>query len=164
LVTLFRELDSESTANEINGLFQKLFFDNPSGELSRSLEQLLQNAACVNSKPIRVLKAFNQSIVAPAIYRLKLTVGKKLPYKDVRGGWKVYIEINDDEIIVANQKWEQGSDVDSFQFSWKLDIVLDKELTTVKDVRLKVVDIVFGLKYKEPAQQQLLKEVFAQWL
>jgi len=56
LVALAREFESNQRAVEIDKAFQKSFFDHPSGELSRILEQFISETLGSDSKPVRKRK------------------------------------------------------------------------------------------------------------
>ena len=62
-----------------------------SSDLSESLLKFLTTKMGDAHPVVRLLKACNQSTIAPAAIRLKVDVGSKHPYKDKRGSWQIDI-------------------------------------------------------------------------
>ena len=49
-----------------------------------------------------------------------------LPYKDVRGSWKISVVFERDSVTIRHRKWEQTHDHDAthfFRFHWQVRLV-----------------------------------------
>ena len=70
---------------------------------------------------------------------------EKFPYKDVKGGWKVIISLDQDRVVVSHIKKEQSHDTTPegrFFFQWHLTLAFDQQMITF-DPSLKILDITF---------------------
>ena len=56
-----------------------------------------------NNRVMGVLKCCNQSVLAPAVLRLKSSIGSAFPYKDIRGGWRIFVHINTDQVVIQHR-------------------------------------------------------------
>lgn len=117
------------------------------------------------SRSIGVLKACNQAILAPAITRLKreLISHSSIRFKDVPGGWKIQIHIDEDASKapwVAHRRREQvlvqrpladlvdGGQPDNggtwaYQFEWELRLMFNRSVQRLPDVQIRLVLIDF---------------------
>ena len=116
---------------------------------------------------VKLLKACNQAIIAPAVLRLKSTIGGgdrnySFPYKDVRGGWKIFIDINTDNVVITHQKEEQSFEPDNFNFEWKFQIILDRQLNDITNISLKIENLKFGTL--SPQNQLALRGLMKRYL
>jgi hypothetical protein len=50
----------------------------------------------------QVLKAIHQEMIFPAVMALRTSVYTVLPYKDVKGEWRVRIELRKDEVRLTH--------------------------------------------------------------
>ena len=60
-------------------------------DISEDLRRFLSTMMGDPHPVVRLLKACNQSTIAPAAIRLKVDIGSKHPYKDKRGSWRIDI-------------------------------------------------------------------------
>jgi len=138
------------------------------GDIPGPLNRFLKNVMGEENKVVKVLKACNQSILAPAVVRLKLKIAKKLPYKDMRGAWSIAIHVNQNDLIVFHRKneisWnpnpnptlfqrDSGGDVnlfsnpmnseDDFKFAWELSLKFDRQMQQLYSVSLAINSVEF---------------------
>ncbi|PRP83356.1 hypothetical protein PROFUN_09337 [Planoprotostelium fungivorum] len=115
------------------------------GTLSKYLATLDDNAT------IRALKCCNQSFLFPAVIRLKFLITNNpdsneqdMSYKDLRGGWRIQVDIADDQVRVIHKKWEQSFREDSFQFLWELEVKFDRMVTVLESATVRIRQVKFG--------------------
>lgn len=94
------------------------YFDssNPRIDVGKRVLEFLVEVVGDDKKMIRILKACTQSIIAPAVVRLKSVMVRQFPYKDVRNGWRINIDINTDQVVVIHRKWERSFEDDRYFF------------------------------------------------
>eukprot|EP01089_Gocevia_fonbrunei_P023538 TRINITY_DN9991_c0_g1_i4.p1 TRINITY_DN9991_c0_g1~~TRINITY_DN9991_c0_g1_i4.p1 ORF type:complete len:128 (+),score=18.32 TRINITY_DN9991_c0_g1_i4:27-410(+) len=112
---------------------------------------------CIRDR-CRILKTCTQSVIAPAVLRLKTKVGVKVPYRDVRQGWKICIKLYDDAIHVIHKRKEQNwtGSTDEFQFTWRLKIVFNRTATKLRKTNVEITDTVFGNDVAEDRKQEII--------
>jgi len=160
---LFAMSTTEQT--EFNRVFDELVEPTKDGDISIRLSYFLEHIGD-NIPAMGVLKACNQSFLAPAVIMLKSRLGGQLRYKDLRDGWYINIQITDSEIILKHRKTEQSfeSNPDSqFQFDWELTLTFNRAVTELKTVNLHVVDIRYSseiLEVKKVKLQNLLAQFY----
>jgi hypothetical protein len=139
--------------------------DNPNGDVSKRLLEYLQQVVGEQSKTVKILKACNQSIIAPAVYRLKSVAAEAFPYKDVRAGWRIYITISEKDVQVAHKKWERSFEDDSFHFKWEFVMVFDKDMKDLQSATLQITEVKFGPKDTPDRQKafRLHMKNYAAW-
>mmetsp|Transcript_40864 Transcript_40864/g.102916 ORF Transcript_40864/g.102916 Transcript_40864/m.102916 type:complete len:330 (-) Transcript_40864:183-1172(-) len=174
LLLLARELEP-SSEGVIAEKFHSLHLEEPhfGGDISGFLGVFLRTHLGNDSHIVRVLKVCNQSVIAPAVLRLKKTIASKYPFKDVRGAWRIHLHIRSrDEVVVRHMKremsWEAGFTIlstaampmdgpgsggsgtaqqqqqEDFQFGWCLEVVLGRELAFLSSVRLWIDSFSFS--------------------
>jgi len=117
------------------------------GDPSLSLTEFLDNIVGPTSKVVNVLKACNQSILAPGVLKLKVAVGNQYPFKDVRGSWRIDVHIYPDGLNVTHLKRERSFEDDSadyFEFDWSLKLVFDRDVAHLKEVYLYIDALTYG--------------------
>jgi len=157
LVTLARQLDSEDLVNKITSSFGQYFLPNTNTDLSRWVMDFLLQVVGEDTNTVRVLKACNQSVLAPAVLRLKSVVGSYFPYKDVRGGWRLLIKINQDEVIIVHRRWEQSFVQGDFNFKWELEMVFDRQLKDLVQCKVRITDVKFNNDSIKPNAMKVMK-------
>jgi len=145
IVTLSEWLgEPKEKQEEILAQYPKFF---GSGDPSLSLTEFLDNIVGPTSKVVNVLKACNQSILAPGVLKLKVAVGNQYPFKDVRGSWRIDVHIYSDGLSVTHLKRERSFEDDSadyFEFDWSLKLVYDKDVARLKEVYLYIEALTYG--------------------
>jgi hypothetical protein len=158
-LTLHRLLDgTPDDYQRLDILFTQLFPD-PSVEthvdLSKCVDAYLQRAlGTTQSSLYRLLTSCGQHIVAPAIHRLKTVFSRaNLPFKDVRGGWYITIQLATDTVTVTHRKREQSREEtpsNRFEFVWELRLCFDRRVQTLQRVSLYITDIYLPAAMPEP--------------
>jgi len=145
IVTLSKVLGEPKTQQDnITERFPSFF---GTGDPSLSLNDFLEQVVGANSKVVNVLKACNQSILAPGVLKLKFTVGNAYPFKDMRGSWRIDIHVDDDKLCVTHLKRERSFEddpADYFEFEWSLKLIFDKDAAQLQEVLLHIDDLSFG--------------------
>lgn len=113
MTTLATELDDlvNKRGTGIGGMTVDVFEKEVNVLEHSSVNGFLERYFGDDSKTVAVLKACNQSIMAPAVTQLKKALLEKLNYKDVAGGWTVHVRCFKDEIVVAHRKKVIGGKV-----------------------------------------------------
>jgi len=117
------------------------------GDTSVALREYMEQVVGDGSKVIAVLKACNQSILAPGVLKLKFSVGNQFPFKDMRGSWRIDIIVDTDKVTVIHSKRERSFEdnpSDYFEFGWSLAMVFDKEVSDLLETLLFIEDISYG--------------------
>lgn len=114
---------------------------------------------------VRVLKACNQSIIAPTIIELKLVVCPTLPFKDA-GGWKINIQIFSDKLTVSHKKRQtqlNSKPEEQFEFEWETTMIFSKDMQTLEDITFHIIDLKFGNETTKEKQEELT-ELFKNYM
>merc|ERR1712039_821902 len=78
------------------------------GDVAVAMKALLNDSNVgEESATVQVLKCIHQEIIHPAVVALRDSIYAALPYKDIRGEWRVRVDIGAEQIQVCHQKWEQ---------------------------------------------------------
>jgi len=127
LLAIATPLETPEMIAKLKSEFPKCFpEEKANSDAGRRLANFFDAAVGDDSKLAKVLKASNQSVVSPAVVRLKSALSSKFPYKDIRGGWRLYIEITDEKnVVVRHTKLEQSFDEESFKFQWQFEMMFD---------------------------------------
>eukprot|EP01118_Nematostelium_gracile_P016894 TRINITY_DN7084_c0_g1_i1.p1 TRINITY_DN7084_c0_g1~~TRINITY_DN7084_c0_g1_i1.p1 ORF type:complete len:291 (+),score=64.00 TRINITY_DN7084_c0_g1_i1:60-932(+) len=143
-MTLAQYLDEESVMKKIEENFGKYVTSKPNTDVSRHLLDFLLEVMGDDNSTVGVLKASNQSILAPAVIRLKSTVGSKFPYKDIRGGWRIVVTISSHEqrIRITHRRWEQSFQQGDFKFSWEFHLDYDINMEELQDCHIDITHVI----------------------
>mmetsp|Transcript_10094 Transcript_10094/g.41129 ORF Transcript_10094/g.41129 Transcript_10094/m.41129 type:complete len:287 (+) Transcript_10094:45-905(+) len=102
------------------------------------------------NRVLSVLKVCNQSLLAPAVVRLKTSFGAEYSYKDDRGQWFILIKREDDGgFCISHLKkeisYEQEDlhDKQHFSFDWEMRMHLSADLETLSDVQVIIKSLDF---------------------
>jgi len=145
-------LEDEECNNLLTGQFWSYFDDDPTLELidvSKRLEKVMKELLGSDCKVIRLLKACNQSILAPPVVRLKYYIGNEFPYHDATGTWKIHISFWGDHVRAKHIRWEKSIEKDSFSFKWEFELVFNKMLRDFLSLDLYISELKFGQKEEE---------------
>lgn len=116
-------------------------------DMSREIAALVADYLGKDSKVVKILKACNQAIIAPAVIELTLNVGTKVPFNDA-GVWKMMLSRNSEGQVtvthVKHQKQRSNNKEEAFNFEWHLEMIFDTEMTGLADVFLCVPRLNFG--------------------
>jgi hypothetical protein len=154
--------EDEELVNQIKSSYSSFFTSSESGpELSTSLLKVLKELLGEDTRATRLLKACNQSIIAPAVTKLKkLMEDVGLPFNSVRNGWFIDIRRDWDVIVVSHRKREaatpegEASSSSSssssttplpasspacglgipYVFEWYIDFTIDEEVQEIKKI------------------------------
>jgi len=146
LLTLSLALgDSIERQETLKERFVEFFGRN--GDASVFLLEFLDKVVGGDSAVVKVLKACNQSILAPGVLKLKFGVGNHFPFKDVRGSWHITVDVFPDSVCVTHTKSEKSMDEQPslyFEFNWTMKIEFDRDLTHVIGASLFIDGVEFG--------------------
>jgi len=128
------------------------------GDTSVALRDYMEQVIGDDSKVISVLKACNQSILAPGVLKLKFTVGNQFPFKDMRGSWRIDIIVDADKVTVIHSKRERSfedSPSEYFEFGWSLAMIFDKDVSDLQETNLFIEDITYGSDVHNDKKMQI---------
>lgn len=135
-------------------------------DMTREIARLVAEYLGKESRMVRVLKACNQAIIAPAVIELTLNVCAKVPFKDA-GGWRMELTKNEDGLItvthVKQQRARSSNKEDEFSFEWHLEIIFDEGLTGLSDMFLSIPKLNFG-PHVSPSTMEGIQYTFAPYL
>jgi len=123
----------------------------------RELIQVFKEIIQPDCKLIRLLKACNQSILAPSVVRLKYFIGNEAAYQDKSGTWRISIYIWRDNVRVKHTRWEKAIAPNSFQFKWEFELIFNSELSDVISIDLYISEFIFGANDKDEIKNQILR-------
>ncbi|KYR02889.1 hypothetical protein DLAC_00365 [Tieghemostelium lacteum] len=115
------------------------------------------------SKVVKILKLVHQNIIYVGCFEIKVKVPFLLTHmtKDMRGpnGWQISIFEGKDTVTVTHSRQEESLPTappdQQFQLEWQLHITLNKDLSEITSVTLKIVN----LSFKETTSQQFKDEI-----
>jgi hypothetical protein len=110
---------------------------------SHFFQSLLDNVG--GTKCFQILKATNQSAIAPAASIFKMYMMHTYPCRDVQGHWEVGIYLHPDRIEVVQSRREQTMDtapeVTAFVCRWDLRMVFPRDVSQMERVVFGVTDV-----------------------
>lgn len=143
LVTLAKALNPE-LVDAIRDSFYVYVHADGSGDVAQQLRQFLRvEVIPEDSKTMQVLRLIHCDMPYPAILELKKHIYPKMRYKDMKNSWDASIVLGDRLHTVCLGKKECSYNIDSteyFVFSWKIELVLSKDLEELRDVTFQVTD------------------------
>jgi hypothetical protein len=171
LQSLGQELHDHSHAS-INGMNLEMFERECSISDFKSINNFLLRHFGTNGRATKVLKACNQSIIAPPVTTLKKLLMDKADYKDVKGQWQINVHVEtkvrgkgDDEqedvfVVVRHRKKEQVLEKKKmnyelvYQFEWEFTIRFKPNLEDIESISLGFKDILFNGKEMTDTQKK----------
>jgi len=97
---------------------------------------------------------------------LKKAIGFKLPYKDVRGEWWIYVNIGVDSVVVKHLKREQSWTTkvgEGYKFTWEFKIIFNREINQIIDTCVMIKEVSFDdaatLEYRKSILE-IMKEFY----
>ena len=164
---LARELDSAAVVTTIETKMRQEHLPADTGDVAGSLRRfLLESGLPENCLTVGVLKAVHQEIIFPAVFALRTSIYTVLKYKDIKGEWRVFIEVCDDAIHVTHRKWEQTQDyepTDFFKFRWEMKLTFDRRMRALEQATVGVIDYEFG-GATSAERQRVVSAVLKPWL
>jgi len=159
LMVFCNQLETKETLLRMKENFSVYFDPSKNNiDVSRRLQDFLMEIVGENCRVIKLLKSCNQSIIAPAVIRLKGVVGNQFPFKDVHGGWRIFVGIDTkkDSITVLHSKWEQSFEEDLFRFKWELKMVFDGMLEQLMSASLEITSVEFGHNLTQEDKEEIV--------
>ncbi|KAH3762029.1 hypothetical protein Pelo_6139 [Pelomyxa schiedti] len=148
--------DCYDTLNENFGKY--IIYTTDIGVQRDGINQLLGGVLGA-SKVTKILKAINQSVIAPAVIELNISICAGCPFKDAPapGVWEIELALYDDLVQVIHRRKQVNIDArkeeDAFEFTWELVMQLDSEVDSIQDCSIRIVDWKFGSKTSEIRKQ-----------
>lgn len=165
LLTLIRALDGAALAARFEadyGRYMQVLQDLPKS-LERFMEEVLGGDAC---RTVQLLKAANQAIIGPAVVELKLTLGPAYMTKDVRGWWRVEVQLEaaSERVEIVTRKRDvcvRGS----FLLEWTLAVAFAAPPAPAPlapaDVRFGLTLVRYGAALRAPSEAARLSTLRA---
>lgn len=151
IVELATLLEGQPKAEKIEREYYKYIPGNldptDARDISRELNRFLKEVVEEDSPTVRILKACNQAIIAPAVIELTLNIQKKISFKD-GGGWRIRIAVVEDRVIVTHWKRQKHvakhGEVELFEFfEWELSLEFDARVEKIINFRFSLSEIHF---------------------
>eukprot|EP00026_Physarum_polycephalum_P009233 Phypoly_transcript_09347.p1 GENE.Phypoly_transcript_09347~~Phypoly_transcript_09347.p1 ORF type:complete len:279 (-),score=43.48 Phypoly_transcript_09347:168-1004(-) len=140
--TLSKHLGEPATQQEsIDSNFMEYF--KRTADPSLALADFLSTVVGHDSLTAGVLKACNQSVLAPGVLKLKFAIGNYYPYKDARGTWRIEVVVGPDWVSVEHLKREKSFDETPhhyFEFGWSMKLTFDREMQVLRGTELFIDD------------------------
>jgi len=148
LATLLESVEKAHKIQELYYRYVPKTIDTNDRDISRELNRFLNEVVEENSPTLRILKACNQSIIAPAVIELTLNVQKRLQFKD-GGGWRIKIMAKETEVSVTHWKRQRHvvkpPDQELFDFfEWELTLNFDKKVERITRYSFNLSEIQFN--------------------
>mmetsp|Transcript_1789 Transcript_1789/g.1969 ORF Transcript_1789/g.1969 Transcript_1789/m.1969 type:complete len:607 (-) Transcript_1789:210-2030(-) len=133
------------------------------------LQQQLKANGIINPPVLRIVKTFNHHVIEPSALVLREAIYEKLPYKEVKGSWFLYLMLDHpydenglsrDALTLTHRKREQAISTnpgDYFQFEWVVTFKFNRDYDGFDLVNTSIVDYVFH-EYTSPETRLLVKE------
>eukprot|EP00027_Filamoeba_sp_ATCC50430_P006043 CAMPEP_0168557480 /NCGR_PEP_ID=MMETSP0413-20121227/9450_1 /TAXON_ID=136452 /ORGANISM="Filamoeba nolandi, Strain NC-AS-23-1" /LENGTH=391 /DNA_ID=CAMNT_0008588519 /DNA_START=136 /DNA_END=1311 /DNA_ORIENTATION=+ len=130
----------------------------PGMDVSKDVVAFLRDVVGADSHIVNILKACNQSIIAPLVTQLRLEICPQLKFKD-GGSWKIHVVIQDDCVKIIHLKNQKQMRLDSnpseFEFEWELEIQLTRDTNQLTTVSFKVPQLLFNEHTTEETKKQM---------
>jgi len=166
ILGLAQQLDSADTVRLVEEKFAD-YFKADTGDVAASLRSfLLESGMPEEALAVQVLKCIHQEMIFPAVTQLRTSIYTIKPYKDVKGEWRVLIEIRDDKIVISHKKWEQAHTDDPlqhFKFRWCAQLSFDRRMRAMTAASTTVLDFNFGGATTEE-QKRVVMALLKPWL
>eukprot|EP01116_Phalansterium_solitarium_P012624 TRINITY_DN29077_c0_g1_i1.p1 TRINITY_DN29077_c0_g1~~TRINITY_DN29077_c0_g1_i1.p1 ORF type:complete len:307 (+),score=52.78 TRINITY_DN29077_c0_g1_i1:171-1091(+) len=123
-------------------------FSPDSHDHAQAMKMLLPHLE--NHRTSRLLKAINQAIIAPPVIKLKTEFGRKHPFKDLRGAWRIRVDVrppeagDDEAVSVVHTRSELSFEADLFQFDWDFKMLFNRDLTCLSEIAIGIKHVRFG--------------------
>ena len=165
-LTLARAVDTQSVVDLIESQFDT-YVPQDTGDVAGALRHfLLESGVPEGALFVQIFKAIHQEIIFPAVMSLRTSIYGQMPYKDLKGEWKVRIDIRPTSIHVWHLKWEQTHELDPaeyFKFCWALDMAFDRRMRAMQSATLNVADYAFGPTTTEERERNV-ERALRPWL
>jgi hypothetical protein len=161
LLTLALQLNDSHTHDATRDNYWTYLRENIEGEIRREFDSFLKNCMDENSKVAHVLKTINQGVIAPAVISLKLAL-PSLPFKDFRNSWRIEVIIAPDIVTVVHIRREQSFNTPpemTFEFVWECRIVFNKDVTSMNEVKVRIIELAFGEKVTPENSSKIRNEM-----
>lgn len=166
MLTLARHLDALSVVALIEEKLD-VFLPPDTGDVAGGLRHfLLESGIPEHSLFVLIFKAVHQEMIFPAVFSLRTSIYGQLPYKDMKGEWKVRIDLRPNEIRISHLKWEQTHEPQPEMFAkfcWCLELTFDRRMRSLQGAKLHVVDYGFG-DATSAERVALVERVLRPWL
>jgi hypothetical protein len=166
MVSLAAKLDGPAVVRLIEERLPD-YLTEKNGDVAGALRHfLLESGLPETALFVQIFKAIHQEIIFPAVFALRMSIYTTLPYKDMKGEWRVRVDISPHEIRVTHLKWEQAQDFDAtnfFKFRWALTLTFDRRMHSLTDATVHVLDYAFG-DMTSSERQRAVAAVLKPWL
>ena len=166
MLVLARALDGPSTVQVIEEQLSN-YLPPDTGDVAGGLRHfLLESGVPESSLFIQCMKAIHQEIIFPAVMNLRTSIYNMLPYKDMKGEWRVRIDVRASDIRVSHLKWEQTQEWDAtdfFKFRWALTLTFDRRMLALQAATLNILDYAFG-SVTTSERQHKVERTLRPWL
>jgi len=161
LVAVARKVDGIELALKIEERFQD--YVQEGRDTIKQLHLFIKEIVGEQTKLVQILKACNQSIIAPVLIYLTNSLEGILSFKQKT--WKIQILIGTSVIRITHIKTEQSApDAEDiygpFAFEYTLDFILDKDASELKQMIVNLTKVVVFDDKKEKIVKDLLSKAF----
>ena len=163
LLALITYLDGAQAAERFQAEYGRYvqYQDVPKA-LERFLEEIVGGD---RSRTVQLLKAANQAIIGPAVVELKITLGPAYLTKDVRGWWRVEVQLGGpDQVEVVTRKRDvcvRGN----FLLEWTLTVLFGAPPApsplSPQDIRFELTLVRYGPPLRAPSEASRLSALRA---
>eukprot|EP01119_Soliformovum_irregulare_P022194 TRINITY_DN7543_c0_g1_i4.p1 TRINITY_DN7543_c0_g1~~TRINITY_DN7543_c0_g1_i4.p1 ORF type:complete len:155 (-),score=21.16 TRINITY_DN7543_c0_g1_i4:43-507(-) len=128
------------------------------GETPKAVQAFLEQIVKEESPVVQVLKACNQSIIAPFVMELRLNLCKDVPFKD-GGGWRISVQILEDQVCILHNKRQKQLRTDGqpevFEFEWELKMTFPLNMREMTNISFKVTSIDYTVDAEQEVKDKL---------
>jgi len=164
-------LGYKELAENIDKKFDNYFVegDISSQDIAKTCDRYVKEVLGENSKVTTLLKvSCSQGILSPAWVRLKLFILPDFPFKDVKGGWTIFVIFDEDKIVVVHKKKERSVDelLDGqtmFQFTWELKMIFDRKLEKLRESQLVISHLTMVKEIMPIEKQEEIRSIMNHW-
>eukprot|EP01118_Nematostelium_gracile_P001895 TRINITY_DN11961_c0_g1_i1.p1 TRINITY_DN11961_c0_g1~~TRINITY_DN11961_c0_g1_i1.p1 ORF type:complete len:349 (-),score=49.38 TRINITY_DN11961_c0_g1_i1:36-1082(-) len=150
LVTLVSLLESQDMTQKVKDSYYKYIphsVDNNDKDISAELKRFLNEVLGEISPTVRVLKACNQSIIAPAVTQMWKQLNNTMLLRD-GVGWHIRIAVSETEVTVTH--WKRQKQIpkkqpapELFEFEWELSLSFDRNVEKITSYSFNLKSITF---------------------
>eukprot|EP00005_Dracoamoeba_jomungandri_P000888 CAMPEP_0174251788 /NCGR_PEP_ID=MMETSP0439-20130205/1503_1 /TAXON_ID=0 /ORGANISM="Stereomyxa ramosa, Strain Chinc5" /LENGTH=295 /DNA_ID=CAMNT_0015332201 /DNA_START=64 /DNA_END=951 /DNA_ORIENTATION=+ len=163
-VTLAEALNEEDEFQEkIKDTFYEYLDPDNDGETTQQLRLFLKEVITEDTLVGKVMKACHQKMIFSAFYCIKNRIWDKLPFKDKRGTWFIYVLIRPNNVVEIRHRKTQTGKPEGFEqegdfaFSWELRLVTSANMEELESISIHITTISFKDEIKKKRRQQIEK-------
>jgi len=163
LITLVSLLEGEEKSQKVRESYYKYIshsVDLHDKDISAELKVFLNEVLGEDSPTVRVLKACNQAIIAPAVTQMSISLRDTMGIKDGLG-WNIRIAVNASDVTVTHWKRQKHvpkkppTDPELFDFEWELSISFDRNIDKITSFSFLLKEVKFHESASKTQQDEI---------